>query len=60
MTAMAIGSEPALMLGPAVLVAVSIGVTEPASPLVTYAVFPLGVIAMAVGSDPVTRAGCFV
>jgi hypothetical protein len=35
MTAMAIGSEPALMLGPAVLVAVSIGVTEPWPQLAT-------------------------
>jgi hypothetical protein len=45
------------MGGPAVLVAVSIGVTVPDVVFATKAVLPLGVMAMAPGSRPTVMAG---
>lgn len=53
---MAVGPIPTVIAGPAVLVAVRIGVTELVPP-VTYTVLPLGVIAMPKGWFPTVMAG---
>ena len=55
--AMSHGSLPALIEVPAVLVAVSMGVTESESRLTASAVDPSGVMAMALGLSPTGMAG---
>ena len=50
------GILPTAIAVPAVLVAVSIGVTEPETSLVTYAVLPSGVIASPNGTLPTAIA----
>ena len=58
--AMAEGLVPTVMAGPAVPVAIVIGVTVPdADPVpATYAVFPFGVIAIALGYPLSAIAAC--
>ena len=56
MIATAAGLLPTVIAVLAVLVAVSIGMTEPELVLVTYAVFPSGVIATPSGSLPTAIA----
>ena len=52
LTTIAQGSEPTGIAGPAVIVAVSIGVTVSEPLLATYAVRPSGVSAIASGPEP--------
>jgi hypothetical protein len=55
--AMDMGYLPTVIGGPAVPLAVVIGVTVPEVVLTTYTVLPLGVMAIAAGSRPTVMAG---